>query len=289
METTCRNCAQPTELLPHPKGPDIRCCPLCHAYQFVGPLGDIAELYTEHYYTGGEYVNYELASRVYQQNFSRKLQIVKEHTPHLAFRDMRVLELGSALGNFMQLLRDAGVEHVLGVETSEFSRKRVAERGFRALDPFSPHYQESVRTFGPNVVCAWDVWEHLERPAEVFKGLIENNPTIQVVALSTVDSGALIPLLRGAKWRQFHPPTHLNYPTRKSFKAYFPRLGFDEVSINSFGYYRPLADYLAEFLPVRWITRIPSLFRIPLYVNLHDIQLVVAKRISQRTGGFPPP
>jgi hypothetical protein len=278
METTCRNCAQQTELVRHPYGPDLRACPLCRAFQFVGPLGDLAELYTEHYYTGGEYVNYELAASVYLRNFSRKLELLKTHTQHLSFGEMRVLELGSALGNFMQVLRDAGVEHILGVETSEYSRRRVIERGFQALDPFSSDYAENVRKFAPNVVCAWDVWEHLEKPAEVFRALIEQNPSVQVVALSTVDSGALIPRLRGKAWRQFHPPTHLNYPTRASFQAFFPGVNFKDVSITSFGYHRPLADYLAEFLPVRWVTSIPWLFRIPLYVNLHDIQLVVATR-----------
>jgi len=255
-------------------------CPLCGAFQFVGPLGNVAELYTEHYYTGGEYINYELAAPVYQRNFVRKLQILKSHTPHLSFSEMRVLELGSALGNFMQVLRDAGVQHILGVETSEYARRRVVERGFQALDPFSADYAESVRKFAPNVICAWDVWEHLERPAEVFGALIEQNPSVEVVALSTVDSGALIPRLRGKKWRQFHPPTHLNYPTRASFKSYFPKVAFNDVNITSFGYHRPLAEYLAEFLPVRVLTGIPWLFRIPLYVNLYDIQLVVATRVG---------
>jgi hypothetical protein len=278
METKCRNCGHESKLSTHYNDEHILKCAECGAFQFVGPLGNLADLYTEEYYNGAEYINYNLGAPVYRRNFVRKFDVVKKQVPELASKDMRVLEIGSATGDFLQVLKDDGVEHMLGVEASEYSRRRAQERGFDVIDPFSPDYLAQVQRFAPNVICAWDVWEHLEYPAAIFESLLTQNPTIKVVSLSTVDSGAIVPKIKGKKWRQFNPPTHLNYPTRKSFDLYFQRLGFGVVSNKAFGYYRPLADYLSLFLKTETLNTLPWLFRIPLHLNLFDIQMVVAQR-----------
>ncbi len=253
-------------------------CANCAAFQFEGPLGNLADLYNQEYYTGAEYINYELASTVYRRNFERKLAIMKSHLVELPYEKMRVLEIGSATGDFLEVLRDRGVGQMYGVEASAFARAKAVERGFKVLDPFSDEYQEKVEELSPNVVCAWDVWEHLEYPANVFGDLLLKNPSVELVVLSTVDSGAILPRIRGKSWRQFHPPTHVNYPTKKSFELFFKDSKFRVVENIAFGYSRPLADYLSIFISPRHLNKVPLLFKIPLYLNLFDIQLVVAKR-----------
>ena len=278
MESTCRNCGAATQLVSHSNGPEVLGCPLCGAFEFVGPVSNLPDLYDHEYYHGSEYINYELGAPVYKRNLIRKLRAISARVPELPLSEMRVLELGCATGDFMQVLKEEGVAHSLGVEVSEYSRRRATERGFKVLDPCAADYTDCVREFAPNIICAWDVWEHLERPADTFRTLLEHNPSVQIVSLTTLDSSALVPRLRGKKWRLYHPPTHLNFPTRASFEAYFPRVSFEVLGIDSFGYYRPLADYLAVFLPLAWINRMPKLFRIPLYLNLFDCQLVIARR-----------
>jgi hypothetical protein len=279
MESKCRSCGHTAKLSNHYSDEHILQCSLCKAFQFVGPLGDLAQLYTEDYYNGAEYINYNLGAPVYRRNFVRKLNLLHQHCSELAFEDMRVLEVGCANGDFMQVLKEHGVVGMLGVEASEYSRNHSQQRGFDTLDPFAPDYLARVKDFAPNVICAWDVWEHMENPSDIFDVLLSQNPTIHFLALSTVDSGALVPRLKGKKWRQFHPPTHLNYPTRRSFELYFERIGFKLMANQAFGYYRPLADYLSLFLKTETLNSYPWLFKVPLYLNLFDIQLVVAKRI----------
>jgi hypothetical protein len=277
MGARCRNCGQETTLAIHLDDDRLLKCAQCAGFQFVGPVGNVAELYTEEYYNGAEYINYALGGSVYRRNFLRKLRLVQSQTPELPLTDMRVLEIGSATGDFLRVLEQSGVQGILGVEASEYSRKCAQERGFEVIDPFATDYFARVKDFGPNIICAWDVWEHLEQPGDVFSALIGQNPGIQVVALSTVNSGALVPRLRGKKWRQFHPPTHLNYPTRKSFELYFQGLGFKVVANEGFGYYRPLADYLSIALKTETLNSFPWLFKIPFYLNLFDIQMVLAR------------
>lgn len=282
MLSKCRNCLSTASLSRHLNDDNILRCSACGAFQYTGPLESVAGLYTEKYFKGAEYVNYELAAPVFRRNFISKLDLIRKQAPDLPVSEMRVLEIGSATGDFMEVLQKAGVGAVLGVEASEFARQRSVERGFSVLDPFAKDYLEQVRAFRPNVICAWDVWEHIEHPGDVFAALLEQNPSIVVVAISTVDSGALVPRLNGKKWRQFHPPTHLNYPTKKSFAVFFHSLGF-EVSVNKpVGYYRPLADYLSVFLPSEWLNSMPKLFKVPLYLNLFDIQLVIATKRQEQ-------
>lgn len=278
MGTKCRNCGRDAKLSTHYNDQHILKCDRCGGFQFMGQLGDLAGLYTEDYYNGAEYINYGLGAPVYRRNFVRKLKEIRKCVPELQYKDMRVLEIGSATGDFMQVLRDHGVEFMLGVEASEYSRERSQERGFEILNPFAADYLTRVQEFAPNVICAWDVWEHLEYPAEVFDTLIDQNPSVQVISLSTVDSGALVPRVKGKRWRQYHPPTHLNYPTRKSFDLYLEGVGFQVMSNRAFGYYRPLADYLSLFIKTETLNSLPWLFKIPLHLNLFDIQLLVARR-----------
>ena len=50
---------------------------------------------------------------------------------------------------------------------------------------------------------------------------------------------------------------------------------------RSFGYYRPLAEYLRAVTPSSLKSRLPNsgiLWMAPLYLNLYDIQLVIARR-----------
>jgi hypothetical protein len=90
----------------------------------------------------------------------------------------------------------------------------------------------------------------------------------------------LVPRIRGTKWRQFHPPTHLHYPTRRSFVEFFSRRGFQIVHQRAFGYYRPMAEYIRALNP-RWGSPgsgAAKVLRLPVYVNLFDTQLVIARR-----------
>jgi SAM-dependent methyltransferase len=253
-------------------------CSLCHGFQFEGPTGDLVNLYDENYYNGSEYINYASASEVYRKNFVRKLDLILTHLGNQSLDSIRILEIGCANGEFLRVLADRGIVKSMGIETSNYSRKLAEARGFRVLDPGDPDLLKKIKDFNPTIVCAWDVWEHLPEPAIFFKKLVEAAPAVELLAVSTVDSGAFLPRLRGKNWRQFHPPTHLNYPTKTSFEIYSKNLGFDLVNSSAFGYFRPLADYLSVFLSAKALNRANFLFKIPLYLNLGDILLVVAKR-----------
>jgi|GEM_PF-3319434 len=283
MKNTCRNCGTFSSLFTIYNDEKVLKCSECRAFQWVGSVSSFAELYTQEYFNGDEYVAYEKSAEIYRLNLDRKLQTVlcspyfDNKTPE-DYLNERIFELGSATGEFLKILHKRKFTNLLGSEISSFCREVAEQDGFQLLNPLSDDHMQSIKNFNPTIFCAWDVWEHLENPCVIFKDILGLNPDINLVALSTVDSGALVPRIKGKRWRQFHPPTHMNYPTRTSFKTFFESIGFSVKILQGFGYYRPLADYLSVFLGRKTVSLFPFLFEIPLYLNLYDIQIVVAER-----------
>jgi len=283
MKNTCRNCGTFSSLFTIYNDEKVLKCSECRAFQWVGSVSSFAELYTQEYFNGDEYVAYEKSAEIYRLNLDRKLQTVlcspyfDNKTPE-DYLNERIFELGSATGEFLKILHKRKFTNLLGSEISSFCREVAEQDGFQLLNPLSDDHMQSIKNFNPTIFCAWDVWEHLENPCVIFKDILGLNPDINLVALSTVDSGALVPRIKGKRWRQFHPPPHMNYPTRTSFKTFFESIGFSVKILQGFGYYRPLADYLSVFLGRKTVSLFPFLFEIPLYLNLYDIQIVVAER-----------
>lgn len=233
---------------------------------------DLEKAYGEEYFKGlnpsqnSDYVDYDLAKVSRLKNHRKKF---KRLQPLIDKLNPKVLELGSATGDYLKILQDHGIES-MGIEISEHARKCAAEQGVQS---FSPEGIESG--FQPNILIAWDVWEHLENPADYFEQLLLRYKDIATIALTTVDAGSIVAKLRQENWRQFHPPTHINYPTQKSFDIWAKSMNFQIVAYEYIGYSRPLFEYLKVF-------GIKTRFGkdLNLTVDVLDIPLVIMKRTT---------
>jgi 2-polyprenyl-3-methyl-5-hydroxy-6-metoxy-1,4-benzoquinol methylase len=258
----------------------VRQCCECGALEFIKQsAAPLEEIYSRSYFHGEEYVNYDSYAPSHRRNFRKKIDLLRAHS-HLP-EHLRVIEVGAATGEFYQALiryPKIQMERYLGLEVSEYARQEAISRGIRVISPLTPTAQQEISEFRPNLIVAWDVWEHLEDPVAIFDSLIESAEPDATVAISTVDFGAFVPQMRGPKWRQYHPPTHLNYPTRKSFQRYFQSRGFTISYLASFGSYRPLAEYL-KVVRLPLTSQLPKTVReLPIYLNTFDTQLVIASR-----------
>jgi hypothetical protein len=278
---SCKNCGRISDWrLRGDFNNEVSECKECGGLTFRGALDvAITDLYDRSYFHGAEYSDYSTYEWAHSINFKSKISaIVKARGDN---RGWRVLELGAATGEFYRALqRFPGLElsNYIGVEVSDYARSIANQRGIDVVSPFEVDYLKRVADLSPNLIVAWDVWEHLDRPADIFKGLFEYASSSLTVALSTVDYSALVAQKRGRRWRQYHPPTHLNYPTRASFKRYFEDLGFDIRAHRSEGVYRPCVEYLNCVLPKGVVQFLKPLHRVPLYLNTFDTQLVIASR-----------
>jgi SAM-dependent methyltransferase len=277
VSARCENCGRPTRWTPVFR-PELNMwrCQQCGSWSFFGTVDESPEqLYDEQYFCGGEYVDYEAGQAAYQLNFRRLLARLEQHGRPL--REARLLEVGCATGEFLALAQERHPHASLGIEPSPYGRRRARERGLEVLAPDEPTTPARIAALRPDVLVAWDVWEHLRRPATQFDRLLEGCARGLTVALTTVDAGSWVARLRRTAWRQFHPPTHLHYPTRRALAHYLRARGFTLRYHGSVGYFRPLRAYLRALAldRLRWLARAHAL---PVYLDLFDIQLVVAHR-----------
>ncbi len=276
----CENCGSRASFAPlFPAAHATRCCGRCGGWHYFAPLpAPAAELYDRDYFFGAEYRDYDLSRPAQHINFQRKLRLLAQAGCGIG-ASSRVLELGCATGDFLALVRRQTGAATLGVEISAFARGRAEEQGLSVLSPEAPELAQHVAEFAPDFIVAWDVWEHLPRPASVLDAHLAAAQPQVVVALTTVDASSAVARLRGHRWRQFHPPTHLNYPTRRSLRSFLQDRSFRVRSQQSFGYHRPLLEYVGALglqpreagASQRWLTH-------PVYLNLFDTQLVIGQR-----------
>jgi 2-polyprenyl-3-methyl-5-hydroxy-6-metoxy-1,4-benzoquinol methylase len=247
-------------------------CSNCHSLSFLGPLPKmISEIYGEDYFNGREYKAYEKHRQIHDLNFKRKWRILKKFQKNPS----RVFELGCAYGFFGDFVLRNGASNYFGIDVSEPAIEYASQN-------FGPHFGlnrgRANSNYSYNCLVAWDVWEHLERPLETFRDLVKDLEPGGFFAFTTVDSSAWVARMRGEKWRQIHPPTHIHYPNWHALKKMIPSLGLELIHQSYFGYHRALSTYTGALCKNSFIEKIPALASMPIYMNLRDTQLVIARK-----------
>ena len=206
---------------PHLKG--LRRCPDCsHVWADMRLTDDeLRDLYARDYFEGGEYPDYEREKRALIRNFRAVLKDITRIRPEGG----RLWEIGCAYGYFLyeasRYFRAAGCD--LSPHAVEYACD-VMNQAAQCSDYLSITMDEP-----PDVVCMWDTIEHLAQPDAYIAKAYDDLAPGGVLALSTGDIGAIVPRLRGAKWRLIHPPTHLHYFTVGSMGALLERTGFQGI------------------------------------------------------------
>ncbi len=269
-----------------PKFPrqEIVACPDCGLIFYAGPP-PAAGLYEAPYFSGGEYRFYEDDKAVLQRNFRRRIAQLREWSP-----GGRLLEIGCAHGYFLELAREHWEARGVDVSRDAVARARAA-----GLDAEAAEFLDLPEETGRyDVVCLWDTIEHLERPIETLEKAARWLREGGVLALTTGDAASLLARLRGEKWRQIHPPTHLFYFSQATLARALSRAGLDVVSSRRVGHSRGYRSMLFGLLaldrerpawPYRLLTA-GGRIDFPVYLNLFDIVMVAARKKGIRDSGF---
>lgn len=241
--------------------------------------GQLERLYGERYFLGEEYADYLAERRIIEKNFLRRLATLLPYVREP--KASRLLEIGCAYGFFLSLACDV-FSRVEGIDISKPAIDYATRAGLTVR--CGDFLVEEVR--GPiDVACLWDTIEHLARPDLYVAKLATLMGRGGVVAITTGDIDSLLARLRGRRWRQIHPPTHLHYFSRRTLQLLLERHGFSLRYVGYDGNYRSL-DMIAYITLVNRqgcprayaaLKRL-GLLNWDLYINLRDIVYVIAEK-----------
>jgi SAM-dependent methyltransferase len=181
---------------------------------------EIQKLYQQEYFFGMEYSDYKADRPALEANFKKRIKRL-EKSIH---KDATVVELGSAYGYFLNLIKENVKSHI-GFEISKDGvNYSVNELSVKAVnDDFMKH---KIDTKSVDLVVMWDVVEHLTEPDIYIEKASKILKKGGKLVLTTGDIERLIPKIRKNKWRMIHPPTHIYYFSATTLSRLLDKYGF---------------------------------------------------------------
>jgi len=149
--------------------------------------------------------------------------------PQNAFAGKRVLDVGCATGQFLQMMIDACAAQVLGIDASDECIKEAAVRG---LPCQLANFLEVRGDF--DVITMWHLVEHLLRPQDFIHHAYRLLPTGGWLLIETPVIG-MVSEAFGTYWRYFMPTEHINLFTIDALIRVCQSVGFAVQSHVRFG------------------------------------------------------
>jgi SAM-dependent methyltransferase len=258
-----------------------RSCDLIFLLRTPELPAEVAALYAGDYFTGGEFGDYAKQHQTFARNFRAYLDRMRQ----AGASGGRLLEVGCAYGFFLEQAQSSF--DASGIDVNAPAIDAAKALGVRAEFAEFLSYTPAAT---PDVVCMWDTIEHLLDPVAYVRRAHALLADQGWLFLTTGDIGSAMARFRGARWRMIHPPSHVNYFSRKTITRLLNDAGFDVTLIRSVGTHRDARNafhLLSLFSKRPLVRRLASagegLFERGLpsfgfYVNLHDIMFVAARK-----------
>ena len=272
----CGGCSRSSHL------PQLFSCEECGfvSADFNIPNEELARIYGQSYFQGGEYGNYLEDEPALKLNFRDRISELRRIIPSLD--RCSLFEVGCAYGFFLEVVA-SGVKHAAGIDLSEIAVRYARE--VRGVDALAGDYLMTSLPHPADIIVMWDTIEHLKRPDLYVAKASRDLAAGGYLAVTTGDIGSLNARLRGRKWRMIHPPTHLHYFSVSTMSRLLERHGFEVVHISHPGYVR-MIRYVLYILLVREgkLERLYQavekwkLLDMRFTLNLHDIMFIIARK-----------
>lgn len=252
------------------------------AYRGASPA-ELAALYDDRYFAGAEYPDYLGQEAALRRSMRRHLRQMARYTPLRG----ALLEIGCAYGLFLDEAR-AHFSRVMGIDVC--AGPVAYARATLGLDVRCGDFLTAgLGGERFDVVCMWDTIEHLPTPDAFLSRAVSVLRPGGMLFLTTGDIGALNARLRGARWRQIHPPTHVSYFSRDTIARLCARAGLEVMGAETAAYYHTVYNVLASIrlrgaLPGRVASAMLATLgermtrRAGVWLDLGDIMFVAARR-----------
>jgi SAM-dependent methyltransferase len=241
---------------------------------------ELLTLYSRGYFFGEEYSDYLADREVLRKNFRLRLKTLQRYLD--PGRHHRLLEIGSAYGFFLELVRERF--DAVGIDITA-DGTRYAKEVLRLNVIHGDFFTHDLGDGEFDVVCLWDTIEHLRDPNLYVEKISRHTRPGALLAITTGDVESVVARAKGEKWRLLHPPTHLHYFSRRTLGRLLHDGGFDVISTRYCGFYRSLDNIAHNILVLRKKRRAlydllkrSGLTRWHCYLNVYDIMYLIARR-----------
>ena len=244
----------------------------------------IKELYSRDYFCNPKsasvgYDNYREDKKLILKTFDKRLNKIEKIYPQKG----RLLDLGCAMGFFLEVARDRGWE-VYGVDVSKMAADVAIQKfGDRVSNDILENLDFPDNYF--DVITAWDYLEHVTEPQEVISICRKILKPGGLLALTTPDLSSPVARLAGDSWMGYKKD-HLFYFTRKSLSIILQKNGFISEPMRTAGKYIMAKWFIKRLwiyspLTSKILAKTFRLLRLPdfsIYINPFDIVMVLAKK-----------
>jgi dolichol-phosphate mannosyltransferase len=222
--------------------------------------------------------NVDARVKTFTYNFDRILKFLP--------KGGRLLELGSYCGIFLKIARERGFDPT-GVEPSVWASQYARDTyGVATLTGGIQTLPTEPQPF--DVVCAWDVLEHVSDPMSELERINQRLRKGGVLAFSTLDYGNWLPKLLGERW-PWMMDMHLYYFDQKVMKQMLDRAGFRLLDAGNYCHIITLDYFLVKLDALRIpgarllrsvVSRTP-IAHLYLPFRFGDIQLYVCEKTAE--------
>ena len=209
---------------------------------------------------------------------------LKDIRPFIPPRGIRLLEVGSYCGIFLQEAKACGWDAV-GVEPSVWASAYA--RDVSKVDVVQGFLSNAIQDLRApyDVVVSWDVFEHVQEPHTFLLECSSQLSADGLLCLSTLDVQTWLPRMLGTRW-PWLINMHLFYFGDRSIRNVFARAGLKVLSVKPYVHYariRYMINGGSRVLPgwmapsIRFIAKIiPESLIVP--VSFGDIKMYVLQK-----------
>ncbi|HZK73416.1 MAG TPA: methyltransferase domain-containing protein [Clostridia bacterium] len=198
----------------------------------------------------------------------------------------RMLDVGSYCGVFLKIARERGYE-VLGVEPSVWASSYARETlQIPTITGSIDGLPADTKPF--DVVCSWDVLEHVADPSAQLKQINKCLVPGGIHAFSTLDYGNWYPRLLGERW-PWMMDMHIYYFDQRVMRQMLTAAGFRIVRHQPYSHIITVAYFLQKLAALGvpgsdaagTLLALTPLSKLQIRFHFGDIQLYVCEKIAE--------
>ncbi len=189
----------------------------------------LKQIYTENYFKGEEYIDYLRDKEILQTNFKKRLRKIYKHVDKVNITT--TLEIGCAYGFFAEIInKDLPNINYIGydvvLEAIEYGKKELKQM-LVCGDYLEANVEKKLSD-----IFMWDVIEHLSNPEKFIEKAAKELQTGGRIYITTGDIECFVPRMQKEKWRMIHPPSHLQYFSKRTLSKLLENYGFKIIDVS---------------------------------------------------------